>query len=139
MKERRKHMRIPLISERCIWFDDQGRLSETDVLEISGGGAFIRSDHMPKAKEKIIVRFSLPGDLGHLNLTGIVVWKRWAIRKGSKALKGFAVQFTDNKQSYLKILDAYCIYLRNRQIIKVSKRIMEYFFKDNQPLPDGVI
>ena len=139
IKERRKHMRIPLLSESCHWFDDQGRISDNEMTDINMGGVFIKSDLIPKNSEKVIVRFTLPGDLGNLNLTGVVVWKRWAVPKESKLPKGFAVEFTENKISSIKILEAYCTYLRNKQIIKVSKRIVEAFFgKDKQPLPDGI-
>lgn len=139
IKERRKHMRIALISESCFWFDDQGKISHNSMTDINVGGVFIKSEVIPKSREKVVVRFHLPGELGNLNLAGVVVWKRWAVPKDSKLPKGFAVEFVGNKPAYIKVLEAYCIYLRNRQIIKVSKRIIDEFFpKDINMLPDGV-
>lgn len=136
-KERRQQIRIPLISEACHWYDDQGALSEDTLVDITNLGMFIKSDREPKPRERVIIKFYLPGDLGNLNLYAEVVWKRWMLTKNSKLSKGFAVKFVDNREDHLKILDAYCVYLRNKQIITVTKRLVEEFFKNPKPLPDG--
>lgn len=135
-KERRKDIRIPLIFETVtldsIPVDGAKVITETcEVADISKGGAFIKTIANLKPKSFINIRFRLPGDLGLFQVRAQILWKRWGVPKGSKDLKlGIAVKFVDVSAMNAKILDAYLIYLRNQQIITVSKRIIEEFFGD---------
>lgn len=125
-KERRKTIRIPLLAEACTWVSGEDCIS-SQMLDISDAGVFVKSEKMPETKE-VEIRIALPGELGTIQLPGKVIRKQWAAVKKRKTEMGFAVQFEVVQPGIKKILDSYCIYLRNKQIIVVSKRIIEEFF-----------
>ena len=80
------------------------------------------------------MNIQLPGDLGVLSLDGEVVRVNWAInRKKNREAMGMGVRFDNLNSGTKKILDAYVVYLRNKQIINVSKRIIEEFFGSQGP------
>lgn len=131
IKERRKSIRVPLISESCAWADNTGTVTECPMTDINNNGIYLVSSKQPKPGGLIEVRFKLPGDLGIIPVPSKVIWIRWAVTKDSKFKPGFAVEFQlDAIPNIKKILDSYCIYLRNKQIIQVSKRIIEEFFTE---------
>lgn len=128
-KERRKEIRIPLLAESILWIGNgQLTATESQVLDISKSGVFIKSANLPGVGSSISVSFKLPGDLGILNLKGTVAWRRWTPNKKIRGEVGFGVSFDHLDKSKEKIMDAYCIYMRNKQIIAVSKKIVEEFF-----------
>lgn len=127
-KERRRSIRVPLISESCYWSSMNFKSKESAITDISEYGLFIKTSFMPEIKENIRVIINLPSDLGQLDLTAKVIIRRWAVSKKSKLEKGFAVEFVNVPEDTAKILGSLCIYLRNKQIIEVSKRIIEEFF-----------
>jgi c-di-GMP-binding flagellar brake protein YcgR len=138
-KERRKEIRIPLLSEagvmETIPIDGNKIIVETvGLLDISRSGVFIKSIANLKPKSYINLKLSLPGDLGAIQIQGQIVWKRWAVTKAQKDMHvGFGVKFVEVSVGIQKILDAYVVYLRNKQIITVSKRIIEEFFGPELP------
>jgi hypothetical protein len=80
------------------------------------------------------LKLNLPGDLGSLQVTASVVRVKWAAtRKAGKDSLGMGVRFEEVSPNIKKILDAFVVYLRNKQIITVSKRIIEEFFGENGP------
>lgn len=130
-KERRKNIRIPLLGETCTWVSGEASIT-SQISNISNDGMFIKSDKMPEQKE-IDIRIALPGDLGVFEVPGKVVRKQWAALKKKSTELGFAVKFEIVQDNHQKIMDSYCIYLRNKQIITVSKRIIEEFFSQLDP------
>lgn len=139
-KDKRSHIRIPLLSESVsfeyIPTDGAKVIKEVcGMADISNSGCFIKTIANVKPKSFITVNLTLPGDLGVMQVKGKVIWRRWAIKKGSKSQDlGMGVAFTDVSPTIQKVLDAYCVYLRNKQIITVSKRIIEEFFGPKEPL-----
>lgn len=130
-KERRKNIRIPLLTEACTWISGKMTYS-SQILNIDNSGLFIKSDQMPETKE-IDLRFALPGDLGVFEVPSKVVRKQWAAVKKKGTEVGFAVQFQIEQPGHQKIMDSYCVYLRNKQIIQVSKKIIEELFSRKAP------
>ena len=127
-KERRSQIRIDLISEFCLWSSANASIQTEDkITNFSTKGMFIESTTQPKPKEILDIFLTLPGDLGNLSIQGTVVWKRWVVTKKTKDPLGFAVEFI-HTQSTRPIIEALYTYLRNKQIITVSKRIIEEFF-----------
>lgn len=132
-KEKRAGIRIPLLSER-IQYQVDGQNLYANVADITNDGSFLKTDKVLPPKTRVTLNITLPGDLGLLNIEGEVVRVNWALnRRLNKETLGFGVKFLDLNPGTKKILDAYVVYLRNKQIINVSKRIIEEFFGNQGP------
>lgn len=132
-KEKRNGIRIPLLSERVAYFVNGDRF-EADVADITNEGVFLKTDHLIKPRSPVTITIQLPGDLGTLNVDGQAVRVNWATsRRQNRDTLGLGVRFQDLNPGTKKILDAYVVYLRNKQIINVSKRIIEEFFGNQGP------
>lgn len=132
-KDKRNGIRIPLLSER-VSFVAQGERHEADVGDITGEGAFLKCSKILAPKTAVTLNIQLPGDLGILSLDGEVVRVNWTVsRKRNKDSLGMGIRFDHLNPGTKKILDAYVVYLRNKQIINVSKRIIEEFFGSQGP------
>lgn len=133
-KERRKVIRVPLIKESCKWkLMDGVDVVESEMADFAKTGCFIKSAKPLAVGSYLNIHMNLPGNLGAVKIEGIVVWTRWAKRKNDLNDLGFGVKFIDVADHIDRILDAYQTYLRNRQIIAVSKRIVEEFFDKVPP------
>jgi Tfp pilus assembly protein PilZ len=117
-KEKRSYIRIPMIEEYLIVSNQRYKIED-----ISESGVFILEclDSI-KANEIISLQFILPGDLGYLNLNGKVARINWTDVKKRKKGAGIELYFNQNTS---KIYKSFVTYLRNKQIITVSKRIIE--------------
>lgn len=124
-KDKRNAIRIPLLSDSAYIGDTLYTLK--DITEF---GAFfeVKELDFPKPHSTVRVGFQLPGDLGMVYTDAEVTRLSWAKTKKNKTEKGFAVKFLNVPLNIQKILGAYVTYLRNKQIITVSKRIIEEFF-----------
>ena len=134
-KEKRKEIRVQLTDENIQWnyLDNPFELKTSPILDISKNGVFIESKDMPNKDQVINLCFKLPLDLGLLPLKGKVTWRRWAATKKSKLPIGFGVSIIHDNTKFEKIFDSLVIFLRNKQIIKVSKQILEVFFGVKTP------
>lgn len=127
-KEKREHIRIPLLSESVL-FEYESDFWNGGIVDITTKGVFVETKQALKPNTKVFLNFNLPGDLGKLNVEGYVVRSNWTVnRKKGKEKIGIGVEFRNVSEASKKILDAYVVYLRNKQIISVSKRIIEEFF-----------
>lgn len=134
-KDKRKTIRIPLLAETVFVKDSNENYVKYDMKDITEVGCFIKGYSNAKAHDKIDIRFVLPNDLGMIIVEGEVVRVNWADIKKKEIVKGVGIQFTDTiSPAYKKILSAYVIYLRNKQIIQVSKRLIEEFFNGRPPV-----
>jgi len=132
-KDKRNGIRIPLLAER-VAFISSGERTEADVGDITPEGVFLKTNKILPPKSGVTLNIQLPGDLGVLSLDGEVVRVNWAInRKKNRESMGMGVRFDNLNSGTKKILDAYVVYLRNKQIINVSKRIIEEFFGSQGP------
>jgi len=132
-KDKRNGIRIPLLAER-VAFISNGERFEADVGDITPEGVFLKTNKILPPKTAVTLNIQLPGDLGLLSLEGEVVRVNWAInRKKNRESIGMGVRFDNLNSGTKKILDAYVVYLRNKQIINVSKRIIEEFFGSQGP------
>lgn len=135
-KDRRSYIRIPLLSEACTWVEYVGPHvveRRADMKDITVAGVFIKSDYMPKIGSMILLKFEMPNNLGTITMNGKIVRLRWVKTKKFEEPKGFGVQFLEANAVTKKLMDAYVTYLRNKQIIVVSKRIIEEFFGSKGP------
>lgn len=131
-KEKRQSYRHPILTEE-IEIVQLGLLSKfimdyKKLQNISQGGCQISDNSIEKYKigEKLLISFELPGDLGKVTIDGIIKWIDW--KKKDKEQHGIGIKFVNVSERIQSILNAYIIYLRNKQIISVSKRIMEEYF-----------
>lgn len=132
-KDKRAGIRIPLLAEKIHYVVNDAKL-EADIGDITNEGVFLKTNDILRPRTKLSIHIILPGDLGHLNIEGEVVRVNWAInRKKNKDSLGMGVRFDNLTPGTKKILDAYVVYLRNKQIINVSKRIIEEFFGSQGP------
>jgi len=130
MKEKRSDIRIPIVNDRLsvAWETSSGDLK---LKDLSNKGMFFETNgELPTPKEWCRVDVILPGDLGKLALDGVVSRVHWRDSRKQSKVRGFAVILGDMSQNTQKIYEAYLVYMRNSQIIKVSKRIIEEFFGD---------
>ena len=125
IKERRKDIRIPIIDEyAAITFETQS--NKVKIRDISVNGCFVETDILPKPNEVVNAVFRLPNLLGHVIVQAKVKRIRWAQVKKSKTPKGYALEFDFNESKDIeKVMNSYCVYMRNKQIIQVTKRILE--------------
>ena len=128
-KDKRNEIRIPLLSEKVVFLDSNKKELVADVSDITAEGLFLRTAELLKPRDTVYLKISLPGDLGQLELVSEVVRINWMkSAKRNKEHLGMGLKFKNITESQKKILDAYVVYLRNKQIISVSKRIIEEFF-----------
>jgi Tfp pilus assembly protein PilZ len=132
-KEKRTGIRIPLLSEE-IKYHFSGNEKLAVVGDITADGVFLKTSEILPPRSEVTLQIQLPGDLGELKVQGKVVRVNWAVqRKKHKENLGFGVRFETLTEGTRKILDAYVVYLRNKQIISVSKKIIEEFFGSSNP------
>jgi Tfp pilus assembly protein PilZ len=132
-KDKRSGIRVPLLAEKIQYtFYDQS--FEADIGDITNEGVFLKTQKLLVPKTPLEIHMSLPGDLGKLVVKGRVVRINWTVnRRKNKDHLGMGVQFEDVNPGAKKILEAYVVYLRNKQIISVSKKIIEEFFGSQGP------
>lgn len=129
-KEKRQSIRMPLLSEMVTVMFPSGEEYRQEITDVSENGVFIKMSAPIKPLSFITLGFNLPGDLGQLKLQAVVTRVAWTVnKKKGHNFKGIGCQLVDAVGNYKKIWDSYIIYLRNKQIITVSKRIIEEFFK----------
>lgn len=109
-----------------------GLRTKVDVHNISATGIFIKTATFLKSGEAVLIEIHLPSNLGILAIQSEVVWIKWAKSKKDLHPTGMALKFHTSKPQQ-QIMDAYVTYVRNKQIIEVSKRIVEEFFGSNKP------
>lgn len=127
-KDKRAGIRIPLLSEKVSYFVN-GVEHFADVSDITADGLFLKTDKLMSPRTDTLIQLALPGDLGNLQVNAKIVRVNWvANRKKGKEALGMGVRFENVSPNIRKIIDAYVVYLRNKQIITVSKRIIEEFF-----------
>ncbi len=130
-KDKRAGIRIPLLSEKA-HLHLEGNELEVDIGDITADGLFVRTEKLVAPRTRVSLKLTLPGDLGTLQVNGEVVRVNWAVnRKKGRENLGMGIRFDEITPNIQKILDAFVVYLRNKQIITVSKRIIEEFFGDN--------
>lgn len=133
IKEKRSGIRVALLSE-TLHYQVEGVTFCAEVGDITKEGMFLKTSDLLPPRSRLKVILQLPGDLGVLPVDAQVVRVNWAKnpKKGREHL-GFGVSFQTLSEGTQKILDAYVVYLRNKQIISVSKRIIEEFFGPRGP------
>lgn len=121
-KEKRSVIRVPIIAQEMT-------INGTNytIDNFSKRGLFLLDQKMTfKIGDPLSIQIELPGDLGTLVVAGKVVHSIWTHKNPNKL--GFGAKFLNVQPGTQKILDAYETYTRNKQIINVSKRIIEEFF-----------
>lgn len=132
-KDKRAGIRIPLLSENVAYFH-KGSEKRADISDITNEGLFIKTSEILPPRTQLSLQVQLPGDLGNINVNASVIRVNWTVnRKKSRENMGMGVRFENVPPNIKKILDAYVVYLRNKQIITVSKRIIEEFFGSEGP------
>lgn len=132
-KDKRTGIRVPLLSESIVYFHD-GVQRAADITDITNEGLFLRTSDVLKPRSDILLQLQLPGDLGNIQVEGKVIRVNWTPNKRkNRENMGMGVKFVNAPANIKKILDAYVVYLRNKQIITVSKRIIEEFFGNDGP------
>jgi len=139
-KDKRRDIRIPLLSEYAKVISSNSLMlfasENRKIFDIGKNGCFIELEdnlQLYTPKQQLCLVFMLPGDLGGLTVDCQVVWRKWRKKKGDSHPLGIGVKFINMTSSVDKIFDAYLVYLRNKQIITVSKRIIEEFFGPKGP------
>jgi uncharacterized protein (TIGR02266 family) len=85
-------------------FKHSGVTVSADILNLSSGGIFIKTDSQPPIDATLSLRFHLPGDPEPLDTEGQVVW----IKQESKAAhSGMGVQFNKISPWHKKRIQAF--------------------------------
>ncbi len=131
-KDKRTGIRVPLLSETVTYFY-KGESRACAITDITNDGLFLKTQEILAPRSEITLQLELPGDLGFIQVQALVIRVNWAMsKKKSRETLGMGIRFVSVAPNIQKILEAYVVYLRNKQIISVSKRIIEEFFG-----PDG--
>lgn len=127
-KDKRAGIRVPLLSETVTYFYN-GEARACAITDITNDGLFLKTEEILKPRSEVTLQLELPGDLGFVQVPAQIIRVNWALnkKKGRDAL-GMGIRFCNVAPNIQKILEAYVVYLRNKQIISVSKRIIEEFF-----------
>lgn len=96
---------------------------ELQVRDVSDHGLFVNELYKPRTE--LLVRFSMPGDLGKLTLAFTVKRVAWHVPSARARLRGCGGVLSFGSDAQRKIWLSFQTYLRNQQIIRVSKRIIE--------------
>lgn len=121
----RVSIRYELSQNFCLMSDDDGLTwSEISLLNISNEGVFI--GHLLKPQDRVLLRFKMPGDLGNLTMPFRVARTVWTANKKAKVV-GSGGTLTFATQAQRKIWESMVVFMRNKQIIEISKRIIAEF------------
>lgn len=130
MKEKRNDMRLDVISGDVakINFDI------VSVKNISPTGIYVIVDDITKYKVNtyVIVDLFLPEKLhaeyGSIPIKGKITRITWAQLKDKKLGLAIKFEYTD-KNSMKQVVESLIHYIKNKQIVSVSKRILEEYGK----------
>ena len=132
-KDKRAGIRVPLLSETVTYFYN-GESRACAITDITNDGLFLKTQEILKPRSEVTLQLELPGDLGFVQVQAQVIRVNWALnKKKSRETLGMGIRFVNVAPNIQKILEAYVVYLRNKQIISVSKRIIEEFFGTETP------
>jgi uncharacterized protein (TIGR02266 family) len=102
--EERRHACPRIKIDFKITFQYSGTTVSADILNLSSGGIFIKTDNPPPVDATFSLRFHLPGDPEPLAIEGQVVW----VKQESKAVpSGMGVQFIKISPWHKKRLQAF--------------------------------
>lgn len=134
-KEKRKQIRISFVKPEVVEITlDYIFIKQFKITDMTKDGCFLEDDNLQLELNKVYNMYiKLPGDLGNLQINALVVRCNWTVNKKKNTKKGYGIKFILNKNED-KIMDSYVIFQRNKQIITVSKRIIEEFFGPKVPL-----
>lgn len=135
-KERRKHFRVMTpdvlaVVEPNYNFSNIGGGGIYALKDISLGGAYLNlgpSQRNLQPQSSIQIRFALPYGTATLTLDATVRRVKWGRSKAQPDAKGFAVEWDNMIPAKRTLLEAYILYLRNHQIIKVAQKIIQDFY-----------
>lgn len=127
-KDKRTGIRIPLLSENVRY--SQGEIQKSCLMtDITNEGLFLKTNELLPPRTELTLQLELPGDLGFVQVNARVIRVNWTVnKKKSRESMGMGLRFENVAPNIQKILEAYVVYLRNKQIITVSKRIIDEFF-----------
>ena len=133
-KDKRSSIRIPLTEQTCYMQSIKYGRQLVELKDITNKGMFIGCDKFHKPGETVSFEFILPGDLGELYILAQVKRLQWTKSKKKKwDYTGMGLEFCVVDQAKQRTLNSYVVYLRNRQIIQISQRIIEQFFGPRGP------
>lgn len=76
-----------------VTYSNLGIFLDSEIMNLSKGGVFLRSDIALPLKSTVDFEFALPGESRVIKATGMVVWSR--TKKGQGEMTGMGVQFVD--------------------------------------------
>lgn len=125
-KEKRSEFRVNVVNEQ-VNVEINKELKVIKLKDISKKGAFLEDCILkPGETGKLII--TLPSNLGTISIPFVVKRTQWAKVKKLNNKVGVGVEFKEVNPQLTRILESYVVYVRNMQIIKVSRRIIEDFF-----------
>lgn len=129
-KDKRKHWRVALLSEQIRFSTPELGEQTAYMQDISNGGMFIKMKKPLKASQTIYVHFQLPNDkVPLLVVPAKVIRTVWTkSRKRHLNNTGVGIEFQFEGEMQRRVVEAYVTFLRNKQIIAVSKRIIEEYY-----------
>ena len=88
-----------------------GTLNRGKIINLSTGGAFIKVAESVGSKERVIVRFSLPGTPKPMQLEGAVVWSRCYLKPMPKfeVVNVMGVKFVCVREIYRRLIKNYIL------------------------------
>jgi uncharacterized protein (TIGR02266 family) len=87
-----------------IIYQDSGAPVNSYILNVGGGGIFIKTENPPPIDSKLSLRFHLPDNHEPLNIEGRVVWVK---QKANSFPTGMGVKFADMSPVHMERIRAY--------------------------------
>jgi uncharacterized protein (TIGR02266 family) len=106
-KNSRRYVRMPVSVEIRIQDADDPTTGEIlfDAVDLSAGGAFVRSDYLLERDDQLLVSFALPGAKQPINVKGRVAWVTKSPKEKGDA--GMAIEFVDLRAEDREAIAAY--------------------------------
>jgi len=130
-KEKRKNMRLEIISGDVAMVN----MEVVTVKNLSLEGIYVHLDDITKYKVNnyCIVDLFLPESMkdeyGAIPVKGKIIRFDWRETKDKKI--GMAIKFEYEKERVKSVVESLICYTKNRQIVSVSKKILEKVWEKN--------
>jgi len=125
-KERRKDIRLDLSDPCFVMIED----NLYEVNNISNNGLFFKCNVSEfEIGQIVLVEILLPDSLGNMFVEGKIVRAKW--NNLDKKETGLGLKFINFRSKTFTVIKSYVTYLRNKQIIKVARMIVEEYLGKN--------
>ena len=86
-------------------FSGSGIRGAGNIVNLSEGGLFVRTRHVPRAGQAVQLAFAAPG-VGRIAVSGLVWWTTADSPSGRIGPSGFGLRLLDETEEYARLLQS---------------------------------